>query len=473
MNKRYLSLASDTMLFGVSSLTSKLVIFVLLPIYTSVLSSQEYGIADMITNLVNLFYPLLTLAVAEAVLRYSLSSDYNRNELISTSFIYICFVIILLFVVGENTISTDNVIGKYWGFFVALFGGYSIQNLFSSFCKSIGKNVIFAVQGISQTFFSVFLTSLLMLVFKMKEIGFLWGCMGGYILAIIFMFFGGELYKNLFPLSFNFGCLINLLKYSVPLVPSMLGWWLNNSADKYVIIMMMGIGASGIYAVAHKIPSILTVIADIFNQAFLLSSVNNVNEADYLDFTKKIWNMYFVVNCAGGIVVISLSELIGKVLFTKYYNAWVFIPFLVVSAIFSNFSAFLTCMYKAIKITNVLFVSTIIGAVINIILNFFFVYSLGLIGAGLATMISFAVVYIIRYQVLKRHIKVDFLWSKDVCIIVLIILFSFSMSYILFIRYLLAIVSFLLFVFLYNIELRNIIKTIPQLIKVVINRNRI
>ena len=82
---RYKKLFSDTAAFTISNCASKILVFLLIPLYTSVLTAEEYGIADLITNTVNVLYPLLTLCIMEATLRFAFDSGTSKEEVLFNS----------------------------------------------------------------------------------------------------------------------------------------------------------------------------------------------------------------------------------------------------------------------------------------------------------------------------------------------------------------------------------------------------
>lgn len=414
MRERYKSLAKDTMLFGVSSFVSKIMIFLLLPIYTGVLSTEEYGRADIIINLVNLLYPLLTLSIVEAVLRYSFISEVRNNELILSSLSIILLDIIILLSIAFSFSAIGYVKSSNIYLFILLFAGYSLQNLFASFCRGSGRKKLFAIQGIIQTVSLLVYNLLFLLVLRMGMAGYLMATISAYLTAVIYMIYKGKLYEELFPLKINIVLIKDMLKYSIPLIPAMMMWWINSSADKYTIIGLVGIGASGVYAAAHKIPTILTAVSDIFNQAFLISAVNNINDDDSSIYFKNISRYFLILNFLGCSVLIAFSEIVAKILFSEeYIYGWVYIPILILAAMFSSLSAYLASFYRAIKNSGILFGSTLIGAIINVILNFVLIKLLGTIGAAYATAISFGVVFIIRNYYSNKLVQLDCITKKS------------------------------------------------------------
>lgn len=83
MNTKVKELLSNTLLFTVANLGSKLMVFLMVPLYTAVLSTDEYGIADMVQTTATMLIPILTAMIAEGVLRFCFLKEYSSNEVFS------------------------------------------------------------------------------------------------------------------------------------------------------------------------------------------------------------------------------------------------------------------------------------------------------------------------------------------------------------------------------------------------------
>lgn len=462
MREKYKLLARDTLLFGISNFASKIIIFLLLPIYTSILTTTEYGTADLIINVVNLLYPLFTLSIVEAVLRFAFEKKIKSNELIGNGLILIFVGTLILLILLPLGKCIGGMIQEDYFLIVLLFGSYSLQNLFSSYCRGKHRSKLFAMQGILQTICILIYSLVFLFLLKMGKTGYLLAIISAYDTAVLFMLFGGQLYKEIFPLKINIELFKDMVKYSIPLIPAMMAWWLNNSVDKYTIIGMVGVGASGIYAVAHKIPTMLTTFSDIFNQAFLISAVNNIEDNKSIPYFRYVSKYFFVFNCLMCNICISFSEIFAKILFAKeYMEGWIYVPILLFAAVFSNLSAYLASFFRSLKNTKVLLKSTIIGAILNLVLNILLVNIMGTIGAAYATAISFIVVFGIRNVSLSKIMKLDYFTMTNVMAMFVLLIQAIIMSLNLNGKYMVSVVALGILVSIFFQE----IKIVSSLIK--------
>ncbi|WP_413777629.1 polysaccharide biosynthesis C-terminal domain-containing protein [Streptococcus pneumoniae] len=142
----------------------------------------------------------------------------------------------------------------------------------------------------------------------------------------------------------------------------------------------------------------------------------------------------------------------------EFYDAWKFVPFLLIANVFGAISGFAGGIFSAVKDSKIYSQSTLVGAIVNIIFTFVFVYYYGAIGAAIATMISYFVVWIIRVHTMRKYIKLKIFIRRDVFSYVLLIFQSIVLwlenSYIL---YPIQVVLFLLLVMLFYKEIKSII----------------
>lgn len=408
-------LATDTILFGISTFGSKILVFLLTPLYTAVLLTEEYGIADLINTTVNLIYPVLTLAITDATLRYALDKNCPKKAVLGNSMVITVLSILLLlaFYPIMNMMNSEISVqlSRYWGYFVSTYAMYNIYLCFSNFVKGLGKTKLFAIQGIVQTLTVIVCNVYFLLVVKTGLQGYLLSIIIGFAVPTVLMLFAGSIYKYLFPFTLDKKLLMEMLKYSIPMIPTLLAWSINMYINKYMLIGLLpageGLSASGIFSVANKIPSLLTAVLSIFTQAWQLSAISNVNDSDESSYYTKVYGVMHIISLVGCLLIIPLSKIASSILFDpSYYSAWQHIPFLTLSAFFSCLCGFLASAFRAYKKTGQLFVSVAIGAVVNIILNLILIESIGVVGASIATAASFLVTWVVRMYTIQKLVKV-------------------------------------------------------------------
>lgn len=465
MNK-YKTLAKDTGLFAISDFASKCITFLLLPIYTNVLTTTEYGQVDLLNNMVNLVYPLLTLSIVEATIRFALDSSENNNMVLSAALTFVFGGTCILLFLTPFSVYFGDTFHENWYMFIALYNGYSLRMLFSYYCRGCKKNIIFAIQGILQTVCAVALNLILLLLFNMRLEGYLIATIFSYYASILYIIVAGKMWNDIFDFHLDFGLIRRMLKFSIPMIPTLVAWWFVNSMDKYYIIAMVGISYSGVYAVAHKIPTILNTVTQIFNKAWQISSVSIYEDVDNGKKYTEIYRWFYFLCFSAGFAINTIAQPLGILLFAKeYYIAWTYVPPLVIAAVFSSMAGFLAQIFTSAKKTNVLFSSTVVGACLNAILNYLFILEFDTIGAAYATMISYFMVWVSRCIAVRKivDLKVDFIFiiKSTVLLIVHCLLILYFSNY----QILISCIFWVIFIcinYRYFIKLSNFVKRFVQ-----------
>jgi O-antigen/teichoic acid export membrane protein len=190
--------------------------------------------------------------------------------------------------------------------------------------------------------------------------------------------------------------------------------WVNNAIDRYFVLAMCGSAINGLYGVAYKIPAILIVVQRIFAQAWQMSATKNYKEEDRSLFFSSMYEAYHAIMIVGCSFLIINVRLIAKFMFAKeFFEAWVLVPPLLISVIFGALTGFLGSICLAFKDGKSMGQATGIGALVNIILNSIGIYYIGAMGAAIATMISYYVMYAVSYRKVKKHCELKIARKKD------------------------------------------------------------
>lgn len=199
-----------------------------------------------------------------------------------------------------------------------------------------------------------------------------------------------------------------MLIYSVPLIATVVGWWVNSCADKYIVTFILGISANGLLSVSYKIPQIINTIQGIFTQAWQISAIKEYGSSDTADFYGKTFTVINIMMCVVCSFLIFMTRPLAYVLYAKdFYEAWKYVPFLLVSSVLNCASGLLGPILSAKKNSKAMMWSAIVGAVANIIMNIVFVNLIGIQGATFATLVSSYIIYIIRKYAVGEDIYIN------------------------------------------------------------------
>lgn len=409
MGDKYRYLFKNIGLMTISNFSSKILSFLLVPLYTSVLSTEEYGTYDLYTTTAFLLMPLFSICVSDATLRYTLERHKNPGAVLSISikfYIRACLCITVLIVL--NTIfSVVPLFNQYPLFFLLYYYLCLLSDILTQFARGLEKISDVAISGILSSITTVTLNILLLLVFSLGLEGYFIANCSAFAATIIYLVIRLKIWKYI-KMSTSQQLKTEMERYSAPLIFNQIGWWINNVSDRYVVTWLCGTAANGVYSVAYKIPSMLSIFQTIFNQAWTLSTVReskNESSEFYLNIY-KYYNCGLVILCS---VFIAFDRLIARILFaSEFYQAWRYAPFLLISVVFVCLSGFFEGILVAAKKTDILAKTTIAGAGVNTVLNIIFVYIMGPIGAAIATLISYFIVWAVRMKSVKSIMNIKF-----------------------------------------------------------------
>ena len=404
----YKKLSRNTIILFVANFGSKLLNLLLVPFYSYLLTTEEYGTSDLITTLVGLFLPALSLVVYDSAMRFAMDKETLDSEVLTESLHIFTAGLIGMIALAPILYLIPSV-GKYSFFLPLFFLSQGIYQVFSQYSKGIGHIKRFAFSGI--LFSIVFIASnfFFLLFLKYKIEGFLLSYIVAYLIAAAFSFSSSKMWKDIHFLKNYKKTRLKLIKYGTPLIVNAIIWWIIISSDKLFLTFMLGSSANGIYTVAYKIPSILTMIGTIFIQAWTISSIETLEQDERQRFLNRVLEVFVFAITTFICVLISCSKFaVKQFLSSEYEDAWRYVPLLLWVSAFSLLSQFWSAFYLAEKNTFKLFLSSLIAGGLNVILNAILIPFYGIFGATFASAISCFAMWICRIIGAKKFIFVKF-----------------------------------------------------------------
>lgn len=414
---KYKKLASNTIVFAIGTFSSKLLSLILTFFYTRVLDTSSYGGATLIQNAVNILVPIVTLAVNSAALRFALDKESNKKSVfttgLATTLIGFAVFCVLSPVVGKININDFNM-GQYAVLLYVMLLGSSLRQLCQQFVRGCGHVKLFAADGVIATATSAGFTFLYLGAFHWGIYGYILSIFTSDMLSVLFLFVGAKLWRYVdFRHSLKKTTVCPMLKYCIPLIPTIILWWIINVSDQYMVTYFKGVAESGLYTSAYKIPNFIIIFASIFIDAWQLSIVDEYQSEDKSDFFSRVFSIYSGSLIIVGAVIVTLCRVITSVyLGADYYDSWHYVPVLLIATLFSCLVNFFASVYMAEKKSMLSMATACAGAVVNVVLNLILIPVYGSYGAAAATAVSFIVVFIIRVFNTRKFIKLRTSWVK-------------------------------------------------------------
>ena len=408
MMDKYKRLLSNTFILSIGTFSSKLLVYFLMPLYTAILSKEQYGTADLITNAANLLIPFCCIGITHGVFRFA-ADDSENNKTVFSSGLSVLLLSSALFLLVSPLISLVPYFENYsW-----LLTFYVISSNFHTLCKEYirakGHVKLYAVQGILGTALTIGFNLLFLIPMGLGVTGYVLSVAAADAVGTVFLVLYAKLYKDFSLRAVSRLKIGEMLKYSLPMMPTTIIWWITNVSDRFIVTAISGSGENGLYSAAYKIPTIIALVAGVFNEAWQLSAISESKDGEEVaKFFSAVFERYQAVLFLGCSLLIPLTPLGTSLLLdASYYRAWMFMPVLLVATVFSSLVTFIGTIYAVKKRTSMSLVTAAFGAILNIVLNLAMIPSMGAQGAGIATAISYFAVFAFRAIHSKRFMPFD------------------------------------------------------------------
>ena len=413
----YKYLAKNIGVLALSNFATKLLSFFLVPLYTSILTTEEYGTYDLFSTTIYLLVPILTLNIQDATIRFSLDKKYEKKDIISISLAIFVkgLVILLAFAIVNRVTNLLPVFNEYLLVFVLMYVFQALVGIMTAFARGCEKITEISIASVLGSIIFIGLNILFLVVLRWGLMGYFLSSILGNLSQVIYLTRITQTWKYLRFRKTNKVTESGMLKYSCPLIANTVAWWITNASDRYVVIWLCGTAANGIYSVAYKIPSILNIVQSIFTQAWTLSAVKEFDPEDKDGFFSNMYNGFNCLRVLACSFLILSDKFFARILYANdFYKAWEYVPFLLISIVFGATAGYIGGIFSALKEAKMLAQSTTIGAVVNIILNIVLVYLDGPIGAAISTAIAYIIVWGIRLCYMRKYLRAKLYLKRDI-----------------------------------------------------------
>ena len=422
------SLIKNTLILGVGTIFSKCLVFVMIPFFSRWLSTQDYGTFALYTTYISLMIPLLTLACAEAVFRYLIDADEeNKKKIVTAGNLIVTVgsviggiaVAIVWIVTGQNYLIP----------FLCCLVAEVVNNYLQAFLRGIKRLDVYAISNvICMMLIAVFVTINVRFL-DMGLAGMLYGYAMAYLVNDVYMAVWGKIWRYSDFHKLSKSCIKDIVKFSIPLIPNSVAWWIVNASDRLIISQQIGNVYNGIYAIANKMPQICTVMFSVFQVSWNQSASEAINDKDRDIYFSKVMNNMIKMVISVCVCVLAVNFIVfDYIMDEKYYSAYYQVPILVAATVFTVISQYFGGIFIGLKNPEVNGGTTVVAAITNVIINLVAIRYFGLFAASASTLISFVLLCVIRWMYMRRKIRLKM--SLSTVTYVMIFLYFSTLVYI-------------------------------------------
>ena len=392
--------ARRTALLTVGRFVSKLLVFFMVRLYTACLSPAEYSAADLIVDMANLLIPLASLGVSEGIFRNAANRNRDKEAYLTAGLAVLGAGSLAFLLLSPLLTCIPLFTGTAWLIVLYVLLA-NLHAVVSQYLFAVGRVRLFAGQGVLNTVLIIVLNILFLPVLKLGVTGYVMSTFIADGLTTLLLILYTRLWRSVRRMSLRelWATAKPMLCFCLPLVPATLCWWITSVSDRYMIAYFLGTEANGLYAVACKIPTVLTLLSTIFLEAWQFSAIEEAtgDREVHIRFYGQVWSAFLSAMVMAGSVLIVLCRVEIRLLSAaRYFEAWKYVPVLSIAMVFSAFASFMGSVYVVTEKSRLSFRTTLWGALANILLNLLLIPRIGIQGAAIATLASYVLCFSIR-----------------------------------------------------------------------------
>jgi len=394
----------------------------MVPLYTFfVEETSDFGYYDLCFTMILLLMSFTTLQLRDGVFRFLLDTDDTTARKKIVSFVYRTLISNTLIALVMTVVVLMFTTIHYAWYCFALLIAMSFYEVIPQIARGLGKNKEFVLTGIISSTFIAIYSIIFVIMLDMGIKGIFIANILARITALIFLDCRLKIIATYFKFNLDLKEIgRDILKYSLPLIPASLCWWLTTGSDRWFITQFVGLDANGVYAVAARFTGIIQTLAFIYYQAWQETAILQYNSADRDKFFSKMFNSYICILA----ILLTAYTFMLKIFYpiivdTQYQESINYIYPLGISAVLFALVYFFDMGYQCAKDTPRTLPAIILAATINIVLNFILVRQIGAYGAITTAIITYLVLFVYRLHDMKRYFKLTFYRNTTIAALII------------------------------------------------------
>lgn len=412
--------AKNTLILFIGKFSTQFVSLLLLPLFTHYLLADDYGFVDLLQTYITLFVPILTLRMDSVVFRFLIDKredEKGKTVIISNVlFVLLCGII---FAISAYVLILLFIKFKYLYYVLFNIVIMMISNVLLQVLRGLGKNKEYSTCSIITGLSNLVINIVMIIFLNYGAESILISSSIANLFVITYITIKARLIKYFDLNEINKEEVKKFLAYSLPMIPNSLSWWVVNVSDRTIISFYLGVAFNGIYTVSCKFSNILNSVFSIFNMSWQESAALHINDDDKEVFFSDMINKLFISFSSVSLLILSVLPLLYDLLIgNEYIDSYFYIPILLYSNSWNIMISLIGGIYIALKKTKEVAGTTIMSAILNIIINILLIKPIGLYAACVSTLCSYLIMSIYRIIDCRKYINIKLNYSS-------IILFTF------------------------------------------------
>lgn len=407
---RIIELIKNVGILSVGGLCTKAISFFLIPLYTALISVEDYGTIDYLTTVSTLLIAIVSFQMHEAVFKFATIQRGNVDE-VKVIFSNIWFVTICLSFIFSilylSFIGIFDFIGKWYVI------GAVISNIFlnvvAKSSRSLGHNVLYSSVNVISAAVIITLNLLFLVVFQLPALYILYSYIAGPVIGGMFCVFIDRLWKYFDIRLLSAVKIKEYIRYSYPLIPNEVAWWIIHASDRLVIVTFLGFYYAGILAVATKFSMAYLTVFSFFYAAWVEQCFLHYKTQSGKEYIERlIPKIFLVFSYFTVVMMVFCIYLYPIVINSSYAKGIILLPWYFIAVLFNVIVGLVSPIYLIHNETKIVMYSTIIAGAINIMVNLMSIGVLGVLSAPVSAVCGYGSVALWRwFDVKKRYLNLN------------------------------------------------------------------
>ena len=427
------ALFKNTGIIAIGQISTKIVNFFLLPLYTAILSTEEYGLVDLLSTYANFIAVFVGMQMSQAVFRFLVTcrKDKKKTEEITSTVVITTGIVCLVYAIIFGTCQSFIKLECKWYLLYHVIASIYLQTT-SGIARGYGKNIEYSIANFLSASITILLNVIFLTIFHFGVKAMLMAYIIGPCIAGTFLMIKGCIYKNISKENYSIAELKAILKYALPLVPNELSWSVIHASDRMIVSIFLSVAVNGLIAVASKFSSIYTTVFSIFNISWTEQVVLHYKEAGGTKYINNMFGKMVTFFATMAIIIIAIMPFVFRFLVSENFStAYNLIPRDMIAVFFNAVIGLISAIYLIENETKQIAISTIVAAILNVVVDIVLINGIGAFAAPISSICGYAVVSIWRLiDVNKRHCKVSMPMKRilELCFMLTVALILFYIN---------------------------------------------
>ena len=348
-------LLGNTLIIAIGKLSTQVISFLLLPLYTSKLSTAEYGTYDFLVTLSTFLLPIITLLMEESMFRFLIDAEdlKEKKRVITATVIYTLVGTVLFTVIASIAMGIMKY--EYAFVFILFIISNILIGLSNALARGMGKIKLYSLSNFILGASTIVLNIIFIVGAKLGVTGLLWANTIANTATALIIFARLHLIQFISRKDLSKKTVLEMVKYSAPLVPNNLSWIIISLSDRLMLTWMAGADANGIYSIANKFPNIVYTCYGFFSTAWKESAARILKEDNKTEYYNGIYKdiKFFLKAIVIGLIAV-MPFAFPLLVDSSYSDAYKYIPLLIISIYYTNMSNFYGGIFTAFKDTKIM-----------------------------------------------------------------------------------------------------------------------